>query len=278
MLVTRSCSLRTARVRLMRTTGTGSTTLSTEQRPRACRHTRPVSWRNRVACANDPAHAVHAQRHQRCGPREPSCQGRAPPGRQGGIMQTLVGSTSNVCFRVRRRVRADQNCRRLLPTCRSTKSVLADHPPWHQHVIVGLMERLVALRRFRLARELMLLYGLEVQPSTVIGSGLRLNHRGMGTVLHPLTKIGDRVTIYHQVTVGRADGHIPFSESKMRRIEIGDDVALYPGSKILGGPGVTRVGSGTIIAANAVVTKSTGDWEVWGGIPAKKIGDRPRGI
>lgn len=142
--------------------------------------------------------------------------------------------------------------------------------------VLGVMERLVANRRRRWARELMLLYGLEVQASTVIGADLVLHHRGIGTVIHPDTKIGDRVTLYHQVTIGRADGHIPRSESPMEHIELRDDCILYPGAKVLGGPGVTSVGRGTIIAANAVLTRSTGDWEIWGGIPARRIGQRDR--
>lgn len=38
-------------------------------------------------------------------------------------------------------------------------------------------------------------------------------------------------------------------------------------------PGVT-VGEGAVVAAGAVVTKDVPPWEVWGGIPARKIGKR----
>lgn len=62
----------------------------------------------------------------------------------------------------------------------------------------------------------------------------------------------------------------------MTRVELGDDVVIFPGAKILGGHGIMRVGQGTVIAANAVLTRSTGDWEVWGGIPTRKIAVRPR--
>jgi len=136
------------------------------------------------------------------------------------------------------------------------------------------MERLVSLRRWRIAREIMLAYGLDVPRQVDIGEGLVLQHRGMGTVIHPETIIGDRVTIYHQVTIGRGDAHVPRAESPMVRIEIGDDVILYPGARILGGPGVTRIENGTIVAANAVVTRSTGANEVWAGTPARAIGNR----
>ncbi len=37
--------------------------------------------------------------------------------------------------------------------------------------------------------------------------------------------------------------------------------------------GVT-IGKGSVIAAGAVVTKSTGEYEIWGGVPARKIKNR----
>ncbi|MFL0566940.1 hypothetical protein [Microbacterium sp. 179-I 1D1 NHS] len=141
---------------------------------------------------------------------------------------------------------------------------------------MNLSERLVAHRRHRLARELLLLYGIEFPREVMVGRDLRLVHRGMGTVIHPRTRIGDRVRIFHQVTIGRADGHVPAEKSGMERIDIGSDVVLFPGAKVLGGEGVTTVGQGTLVAANAVLTRSTGEWEVWGGVPARKIADRPR--
>lgn len=140
---------------------------------------------------------------------------------------------------------------------------------------MGLMEKMVYRRHIRAVREIMLLVaGLEVQAGTKIGKDLRLQHRGMGIIIHPSTIIGDRVTLYHQVTIGRKDAHIPEEESSMESIVIGDDAILFPGSKVLGGPGVTTVGARTILAANAVLTQSTGEDEIWGGIPARKIGDR----
>lgn len=142
---------------------------------------------------------------------------------------------------------------------------------------MGLMERLVYRRRSRLAREAMLLYGLDIPASVRVGRGLTLQHRAMGTVVHPDCTIGNHVTIYHQVTIGRADAHEPRQNSPMIRIVIDDGAILYPGAKILGGPGVTRVGKNTIIAANAVLTVSTGDDEIWGGIPARCISKRETG-
>lgn len=53
-----------------------------------------------------------------------------------------------------------------------------------------------------------------------------------------------------------------------------DDAILCAGAKLLFGEETLVVGKGTIIGANAVLTQSTGEGEIWAGIPAKKIGMR----
>lgn len=55
-------------------------------------------------------------------------------------------------------------------------------------------------------------------------------------------------------------------ETKFVRFE--DGVYLGSGSHIM--PGVT-VGKGSLIAAGSIVTKSVPSYELWGGIPAKRI-------
>ena len=54
-------------------------------------------------------------------------------------------------------------------------------------------------------------------------------------------------------------------------IVIGNDVWIGANSIIL--KGVT-IGTGAIVAGGAVVTKNIGDYEIWAGVPAKKMGDR----
>lgn len=140
---------------------------------------------------------------------------------------------------------------------------------------MGVMEKLVHLRRHRLlgrmARELMLVYGLDVPAAVEIEGRVHLQHRALGTVIHPATRIGNDVTIYHQVTIGRADAHVPAMTSPFRGIHLCEGVIIYPGAKILGGPGLTTIGRGAIIAANAVVTCSVPAGEVWGGVPARRL-------
>src|SRR6185436_12708851 len=54
-------------------------------------------------------------------------------------------------------------------------------------------------------------------------------------------------------------------------VVLGDDVWLGAGAIVL--PGV-RIMTGAIIGAGAVVTEDVPSYEIWGGIPAKKIGER----
>ncbi|ANP63460.1 CatB-related O-acetyltransferase [Vibrio alginolyticus] len=53
--------------------------------------------------------------------------------------------------------------------------------------------------------------------------------------------------------------------------KIGDDVWLGHGVTIIRG---VEIGTGAIVAANSVVTKSIPPYEIWGGVPAKKISHR----
>lgn len=140
-----------------------------------------------------------------------------------------------------------------------------------------MISRLVYLRRSplrRLAKELLALYGVEVPASVDVGPGLRVLHRGFGTVIHGSTLIGSDVTVYHGVTVGRADAWVPGSESKMERVVIGDGAVLCAGAKILCKDGTLTVAAGSIVGANAVLTRSTGPNEIWAGAPARKVGMR----
>ncbi len=55
------------------------------------------------------------------------------------------------------------------------------------------------------------------------------------------------------------------------KIAIGHDVWLGCNVIVLKG---VNIGNGAIVAAGAVVTKSIPPYEIWGGVPAKKIGQR----
>ena len=128
----------------------------------------------------------------------------------------------------------------------------------------------------KFAYYLLKLLGSEIPVSVPVGPGFLLEHGGHGVVIHSKAKIGSGVHIYQGVTLGRADIYLPITRSKFEGIEIGDDVILSPGCKVLCKEGVLRVGKGTVIGANAVLLQSTGEYEIWAGSPARRIGDRPR--
>ena len=120
-------------------------------------------------------------------------------------------------------------------------------------------------------------FGIEIPKEVVIkqlggGDSLRLVHRAPGLVIHPKTKIGERVHLYQGVTIGKKK---PWSGDEPEGgCIIEDDAILCAGCKVLFGRDKLIVGRGTIVGANSVLLQSTGENEIWAGMPAKKIGNR----
>jgi len=145
---------------------------------------------------------------------------------------------------------------------------------------MSIYERLVYARKSRLfgrlAYFLLKLLGVEIPVSVDIGPGFLLHHGGVGVVIHPKAVLGARVGIYPGVTLGRADVYRPASDSAFEGIVIEDEVILGAGAKILCDDGILRIGRGTVVGANAVLTQSTGENEIWAGIPARKVGERDK--
>ena len=119
------------------------------------------------------------------------------------------------------------------------------------------------------------LLGIEIPRSVKIGNDFELAHGGFGVVIHSKTIIGERVKIYPGVGIGRADIYQPAHLSRFEGVIIEDDVILAPGAKILCKDGVLRVKRGTVVGANAVLLQSTGEYEIWAGVPARLVGKRP---
>ena len=138
--------------------------------------------------------------------------------------------------------------------------------------------RLVYARRWpvlgRLAYYLLKLLGVELPRSVPVGEGFELAHGGFGVVIHSRAQIGKRVKVYPGVTLGRADIYRPAERSRFEGIVIEDDVILCPGAKVLCKEGTLHVGRGSVIGANAVLLQSTGENEIWTGMPAQRVGER----
>ena len=124
----------------------------------------------------------------------------------------------------------------------------------------------------KVVNALLRLRGTDISPQATLGADLRLPHTAIAVVVHPRARIGNHVTIYQGVTVGRAD--VWRGGADFVGIDIEDDVVLCAGAVVAAPPGGLRIGRGTIVGANAVLTTSTGEFEVWAGSPARKLRDR----
>ncbi len=84
-----------------------------------------------------------------------------------------------------------------------------------------------------------------------------------------------RLRIDQNVIIGRQDAHLPREQSPFGRLHFGDDAVLFPGCVVLGG--ANRIGAGSTVGDNSVLTGDTGENEIWAGSPARKVGVRSDG-
>jgi serine O-acetyltransferase len=110
----------------------------------------------------------------------------------------------------------------------------------------------------------LILFGLEISPRCEIGPGMFLPHT-TGTVIGAW-RIGANVTIFQGVTLGARHAEMAFDTTL--RPEIGDNVLLGAGCKVLGG---IRIHDGVTVGANAVLLESVPEGVTVAGIPARII-------
>ena len=126
---------------------------------------------------------------------------------------------------------------------------------------------------FRLAHELYLLgvpmlprmmtefahsrTGIDIHPGATIGEYFFIDH-GTGVVIGETTVIGDRVKLYHGVTLGAKSFEVNPDGSLVKGVKrhpnIGDRVVIYAGATILGGD--TNIGDDCVIGGNVWLTHS----------------------
>jgi serine O-acetyltransferase len=107
----------------------------------------------------------------------------------------------------------------------------------------------------------LLLFGLEVPARCEIGPGIFFPHPS-GTVVGAW-RIGSNVTIYQGVTLGARELDMRFDPRL--RPDIGDNVTIGAGAKVLGG---IRVENDAVIGANSVVLHPVEQGSTVVGIPA----------
>jgi serine O-acetyltransferase len=99
--------------------------------------------------------------------------------------------------------------------------------------------------------------GIDIHPGATIGSHFFIDH-GTGVVIGETCLIGDRVKLYHGVTLGarsfQKDEHGEIIKGLKRHPEVQDDVVIYPNGIILGGD--TVIGARSTIGANVFLMKS----------------------
>ncbi len=99
--------------------------------------------------------------------------------------------------------------------------------------------------------------GIDIHPGASIGSHFFIDH-GTGVVIGETCVIGNRVKLYHGVTLGarsfQKDEHGEIIKGTRRHPHVEDDVVIYPNGIILGGD--TVIGARSTIGANVFLMKS----------------------
>lgn len=106
------------------------------------------------------------------------------------------------------------------------------------------------------------LTGIEIHPAATVGKALLIDH-GSGVVIGETAVIGDYCTLYQGVTLGGTG-----KETGKRHPTLGDNVMIGAGAKVLGN---INVGSGSKIAAGAVVLADVPEDATAVGVPAKIV-------
>lgn len=110
------------------------------------------------------------------------------------------------------------------------------------------------------------LKNIRIGEDSIIGEGIFMDGRA------PLT-IGNHVDIASQVMIYNSEHDINSEDfyAKESPVEIGDYVFIGPRAIILPGVGI---GKGAVVGAGAVVTHDVLEFDIVGGVPAEKIGER----
>jgi len=96
--------------------------------------------------------------------------------------------------------------------------------------------------------------GIDIHPGAVIGTHFFIDH-GTGVVIGETCELGDRVKLYHGVTLGAFSNRAGRGDAgKKRHPTLENDVTIYPNAAILGGD--TVIGAGSVIGGNVWLTHS----------------------
>jgi len=134
------------------------------------------------------------------------------------------------------------------------------HAIWSYRIAHALWIRGLRFPARALSQVTRWLTGIEIHPGATIGRRFFIDH-GMGVVIGETAEVGDDVMLYHGVTLGGRT-----RDAGKRHPTLGDGVAVGAGAKILG---PITIGAGSVVGANAVVTRDAPEDSVLVGVPAK---------
>ncbi len=169
--------------------------------------------------------------------------------------------------RLLRRVRADVTAvHDADPAAKSQLEVLLCYPGLHAvwaHAVTNAVWRAgFRLSARALSQLVRFLTGVEIHPAATVGRQVVVDH-GMGVVVGETAEIGDRVHMYHGVTLG---GNSPDPVKRHPTVE--DDVTIGANATILGD---VTVGERARVGAGAVVTDDVPPGATVVGVPAKRV-------
>jgi len=107
-------------------------------------------------------------------------------------------------------------------------------------------------------------YAIYLSPKAQIGADLKLPH-AVGIVIGEGVVLGDRVTVYQNVTLG---GKVIGDQRAGNYPTVGDETTIFAGAVIVGR---VHVGAKSVIGANSVVLRDVPNDATVAGIPAKII-------
>ena len=137
-------------------------------------------------------------------------------------------------------------------------------------VVVARLQIWAARRGLRVAAKMLAIFNIvmftvEIQSGAEIGPGLVLAHAN-GVLISDYAVIGRNCVLMHQnsVVIGPREGVDPVDD----RIVLADDVVVGLGARLVGN---ITIGNGSVIGANAVVTRSCPSGSVMVGVPARNV-------
>lgn len=144
------------------------------------------------------------------------------------------------------------------PAARSVDEVLLSYPGiraliHHRlaHALHGLGLPLIARLMAEIAHSET---GIDIHPGATIGEAFFIDH-GTGVVIGATAVIGNRVTIFQQVTLGArsfpTDGEGQTIKGAPRHPVVEDDVVIYAGATVLGR---VTIGRGAVLGGNVWIT------------------------